>query len=157
MRKFEKMYNMLNEEFIDAVKQQGDYIEIFKNPNQSELNSLNSARGWIAPNGDLYVVKKDRRVGQEYLIHYDIIKILYSKKIQTTFNPKNEESYYETMEYQSPDMMGISVQFGKGNNLYIAESYTQGHFKNNYYSVFEKIWKTSKKKNPGINFHDVKI
>ena len=157
MKKFEKMYRMLNEEFVDGFKQGDNYIEIFKNPSHSELKELSSARGWISPKGDLYVVKKDRIVRQEYLIHYDIIKILYQKKLQKVFNPTTEESYYETMEYQSPDMIGISVQFGKANNLYIAESYPQHHFKNNYYSVFTKLWKSAEKKNPGIDFHDIKI
>lgn len=150
-------FNKIYEEFIDGFKQDDDYIEIFKNPNKSELNELPSARGWISPEGDLYFVKKLRIKGSDYLIHYDIVKILYNKKIQNTLNPSDELDYYSTMNSTSPDIVGITVQLGRDNNLYLSESYKKNIFKLDTKDDADKVWKSSEKKNPGIKFHKIKI
>lgn len=69
---------------------------IYKNPTHEEwvMSVPPFARGWISPDGTLYIEGYERGMFQGEIIHYDLLKALLSKNIPV-LNREYVEHYYQ--------------------------------------------------------------
>ena len=129
----------LKEEWVDATKFGGEYIEIFKNISKAELKeSGNAVRGAILKNGDLYIVDA------HFIVHYSMLSIFLDKGILKTLG---ENTWYSDST-SFKNFLAI-IQEPKTYNFFIADSYEDElveYIKKD--SIFDEYKKNFESKNP---------
>lgn len=143
-------YKRLFENFVKGIKYKNDYVEIFKNPDLSELNKNGHDRGIITSKGDLFTLNEgDSAMG--FYVHDQIVKILISEElIDVAYVDWRDSNGYEPLLRKF-----LNVQRkGTTRNWYIGESYEESFYKKvksqetEENSLTEKIRDNFKKKNP---------
>lgn len=151
--KFERLYNILCEKWVDSVKVDREDLEIFVNPSRKELNECHS-RGIIDTDGNLYVVSSD----YSEVIHSHILEAL-TKIDNKRFPDQDSSSYYGDEKDKGP-IKGITVERGyNSNKFYVGESasywFRTKHESPKTLKLIKetaKLFKKAKKKNPGLDF-----
>lgn len=142
---------VFEEKFVTMGKDWGTLFSIYKNPARDELRyAPEGARGWISPEGDLYLesYEKEHRPKYSQITHTSILEVLNKDGIIK--DDAVSISCFNTR-------YGITVQrAGASLDFYIGESVAKDIFKDKKKEL-ARLCALAKKRNPNLDFYPLSI
>lgn len=139
---------------------QNAHLFLYKNPTirEWETSVPEYARGWISPEGDLYIEGYDTQLGKPDIIHYDLLKILEPLNVPG-IRPGYAEGYWKGggQYLYNVKTYGLLVQRqGQRNTLMFSESMVDSQSdKYGFFAIEEdasKIYGKMKQRHPDLHY-----
>jgi hypothetical protein len=153
-RKHEAFATMGKVTGLAPLTSSGTLFSIYKNPTNDELQQYapEGARGWISPEGDLYLEGYERENHTQYsqITHSVLLRVL-----------KDEGIIKEDLDHIRNDCydgdFGITIQReGDASDFYIGESVHSWVYTNNKEKL-DRLCALAKERNPDLNFYPICI
>jgi hypothetical protein len=152
-------------QFINEYDLQGEGFEIYIDPSFSQIEETktNTNRGWISPDGTLYMIgntitdSEGTSLGYGP-IHADLLLSLKQNKVPF-FKNKTTDVITGITPYDYPSEWGIGViRRGSSNDVFLAESYIfdADHYNRRKFETLLSIIGKAKNKNPSWNIRHSK-
>ena len=117
--KYQKLYTLITEKWLDTIKYGGNEVEVFVNPNPRDLMDC-AVRAIVDKKGDLYTVYRFGKGESSIdILHTDVLEMLH-KYDQSKFKNSELDGFYG---FEDEPIVGVAVvRRPKEKEFYLSES-----------------------------------